>query len=280
MQDKIFDELADLALRQTGQTFERSKAYLMEARLATICRRESFAGLEDLVHCLAERPNPRFEAEIAAALTGKATHFFKQRDTVEQVVNHALPNRLKQSTNGRLRIWCAGVSTGQEAWSLAIRLSELADQPLGKAEIEIVATDISEPALQTAQSGTYGHYAVQTGLSIDRLMTHFDRHDTGDWTIKPGLVGQVTFKCHNLLESAETLGHFDIILCRDVLSRMATVMARQAVEKLTKQLLPGGFVFLGKDEDIHPIQPILKPSRDMRGAWVPVERTESAEEAA
>ncbi|MEM7492264.1 MAG: protein-glutamate O-methyltransferase CheR [Pseudomonadota bacterium] len=280
MQDNTFDELADLALRQTGQVFQRSKFYLMEARLATICRRESFAGIDDLVHCLSERPNQRFEAEIAAALTGKATHFFKQRETIEQVVNHALPNRLKHSTTGRLRVWCAGVATGQEAWSLAIRLSELSDQPLGKAEIEIVATDISEPALQTAKSGTYGHYAVQTGLSIDRLITHFDRHDTGDWTIKSDLMDRVSFKRHNLLESGEKLGHFDVILCRNVLSKMAPVMARQAVGKFAKQLLPGGFVFLGKDEDIHAQQPTLKPSRDMRGAWVPVERDESAEEAA
>ena len=280
MQDTTFNELADLALRQTGQAFERSKAYLMEARLATICRRESFAGLDDLAHCLKQRPNPRFEQEVAAALTGKATHFFKERETLEQVIAHALPARLKQSTNGRLRVWCAGVATGQEAWSLAIRLSELVDQPLGKAHVEIVATDVSLPALQIAQSGTYGHYAVQTGLSIARLMAHFDRQDTGDWIIKPGMRETVSFKRQNLMESANMLGQFDVILCRNVLSKMAPVMAKQAVETLAGQLLPGGFIFLSQDEDIHPIQPTLKPSRDMRGAWVPVERDESAEEAA
>lgn len=280
MQNTTFDELADLALRQTGQAFERSKAYLMEARLATICRRESFASLDDLTHCLKARPNPRFESEVAAALTGKATRFFSERETLEQVISHALPARLKQSTNGRLRIWCAGVATGQEAWSLAIRLSELTDQPISKAQIEIIASDISVPALQTAQSGTYGHYAVQTGLSIDRLVTHFDRQTTGDWMIKSGIRERVTFKRHNLLESANALGQFDVILCRGVLSKMAPVMAKQAVETLAGQLLPGGFIFLGKDENIHPIQPTLKPSRDMRGAWVPVDRQETSEEAA
>ncbi|MEO1642505.1 MAG: CheR family methyltransferase, partial [Pseudomonadota bacterium] len=220
------------------------------------------------------------EQEIAAALTGKTTRFFRERETLEQVVAHALPARLKQSTNGRLRVWCAGVATGQEAWSLAIRLSELIGEPLSKAQIEIVATDVSVPALQTAQTGNYGHYAVQTGLSIERLMTHFERQDTGDWTIKSDLRDQVTFKRHNLLESAGGLGQFDVILCRGILSKMAPVMAKQAVETLAGQLLPGGYIFLGQDEDIHPIQPKLKPSRDMRGAWVPVEREEAAEAAA
>ncbi|WOR14203.1 protein-glutamate O-methyltransferase CheR [Hyphomonas sp. FCG-A18] len=280
MQDTTFEELADLALNQTGQAFERSKTYLMEARLSSICRRESFSGLDDLAHCLKARPNPRFEQEVAAALTGKATRFFRDRATFEQVATRALPARLKQSTNGRLRIWCAGVATGQEAWSLAIRLSELAEQPIGKAQIEIIATEISSPALQTGQSGTYGHYAVQTGLSIDRLMTHFERQDTGDWTLKEDIRDAVTFKRHNLLENAAGLGQFDIILCRNVLSKMAPIMAKRAVENLTAQLLPGGFIFLGADENIAGLQTSLKPSRDMRNAWVPIDRDETAEEAA
>lgn len=280
MQDTTFVELADLALRQTGQAFDRSKAYLMEARLSTICRRESFASLDDLAHCLKARPNPRFEQEIAAALTGKATRFFNERETLEQIVQHALPERLNQSSNGRLRVWCAGVSTGQEAWSLVIRLAELAEKPVGKATIDIVATDISTPALHTAQAGAYGHYAVQTGLSIGRLMRHFDRQDTGDWVIKPDLRNRAAFKRHNLLTPADALGAFDVILCRNVLSKMSPVMARKAIEILSAQLLPGGYIFLGRNEDIQTLQTGLKPSRDMRGAWVPMDRRETAEEAA
>ena len=83
MQETTFNELADLALRQSGQTIPASKAYLMEARLSTIARRENFATLDDLVHCLKARPNPRFEQEVAAALTGKATRFFGDRDLLD-----------------------------------------------------------------------------------------------------------------------------------------------------------------------------------------------------
>ena len=190
MQESTFNELADLALRTTGQHIPVSKSYLMEARLSSISRRENFATLDDLVHCLKARPNQRFEQEIAAALTSKRTHFFREREQLEFIVSHALPQRLKQSKNGRLRVWCAGVSTGQDAWSLAMRLREEVGSPLASADIEIVGTDISTECVETGTEGTYGHYDVQKGLSIHRLMTNFTRGSSGDWTINKDLRGE------------------------------------------------------------------------------------------
>lgn len=267
MQDTTFNEIADLALRQTGQAFAPSKSYLMEARLEAIKRRESFATLDDLAHCLKARPNPRFEAEIAAALTGKLTGFFGDRDLINRLTTHALPDRLKASTTGRLRVWCAGVSTGQEAWSLAIALREITGGALRGAEIEIVGTDISTDALQRATSGTYGHYDVQKGLSIHRLMANFTRHDNGDWQLKDDLRDAVKFRRHNLTQPAGDLGHFDIILCRNVLNSMIKPMRTVAVEHMARQLLPGGFMYTGANESLIGIVDGLTPNPDMRDAF-------------
>lgn len=267
MQDTTFNEIADLALRHTGQAFLPSKSYLMEARLSAISRRESFATLDDLAHCLKARPNPRFEAEIAAALTGKLTGFFGDRDLLDRIVRHALPNRLKASKTGRLRVWCAGVSTGQEAWSLAMLLSEQKDGPLKSADIEIVGTDISTDALQKGASATYGHYDVQKGLSIHRLMANFTRQTSGDWQLKERLRGAVKFRRHNLIKSAADLGHFDIILCRNVLSGMIKPMRSVAAENMARQLLPGGFMFAAPKENMIGLVDGLTPSPDMRGGF-------------
>ncbi len=267
MQDTTFNEIADLALRYTGQAFKASKAYLMEARLSTISRREGFATLDDLAHCLRARPNPRFEKEIAAALTGKLTGFFGDRDLLERIVTHALPERLKQSKTGRLRVWCAGVSTGEEAYSLALRLSELTDTALASAEIEIIATDISDDCLATAKAGTYGHFEVQKGLSIHRLMKNFMRLESGQWEISQALRAPVTFKPHNLIEEAGGLGHFDIILCRNVLSDMTPNMRTKAAGHIAAQLLPGGLMFSSSTETLTGLVEGLNPSRDVRAAY-------------
>ncbi|MEM9055006.1 MAG: CheR family methyltransferase, partial [Pseudomonadota bacterium] len=228
---------------------------------------ENFATLDDLVHCLKARPNQRFEQEIAAALTSKRTRFFSDREQIEQIVAHALPARLKLSKTGRLRIWCAGVSTGQEAWSLAIRMLEDVGSPLASAEIEIVGTDLSTPCLETAKAGTYGHFDVQKGLSIHRLMTNFTRLETGDWDVQEHLRQNLYFRRHNLLTSARELGQFDVILCRHVLKDMAKSAQKQVVDHLSQQLLPEAFLFTSKEEDLYGISDTIKPSRAMRGAY-------------
>lgn len=268
MQESTFNELADLALRMTGQHIPVSKSYLMEARLSNISRRESFATLDDLVHCLKARPNPRFEQEIAAALTSKRTHFFREREQLEFVVSHALPQRLKQSKNGRLRVWCAGVSTGQDAWSLAMRLREEVGSPLATADLEIVGSDISNDCIETATHGTYGHFEVQKGLSIHRLMTNFTRESSGDWTINKDLRQNVQFRRHNLLHPAQDLGLFDLILCTHVISDLAKSAQQEVLTNLTRQLLPGGYLYASPREQIEGIIKSIKPSRDMRGAFI------------
>lgn len=267
MQESTFNELADLALRTTGQHIPASKSYLMEARLSNISRRESFATLDDLVHCLKARPNQRFEQEIAAALTSKRTHFFREREQLAQIVGNALPHRLKQSKNGRLRVWCAGVSTGQEVWSLAMRLREEVGSPLASADIDLIGTDISTDCIETANQGTYGHFEVQKGLSIHRLMTNFTRENSGDWTINKDLRDSVTFRRHNLLHPAQDLGAFDLIICTHVISDLAKSAQSDVLTHLSRQLLPGGYLFVAPSEQIEGINPVIKPSRDMRGAF-------------
>lgn len=267
MQESTYNELADLALRTTGQHIPASKSYLMEARLSNISRRESFATLDDLVHCLKARPNQRFEQEIAAALTSKRTHFFREREQLAQIVGHALTHRLKQSKTGRLRVWCAGIATGQEVWSLAMRLREEVGSPLASADIDIVGTDISTDCVETAAQGTYGHFEVQKGLSIHRLMTNFTRENSGDWTVNKDLHEGVTFRRHNLLHPAQDLGTFDLIVCAHVISDLAKPAQQEVLTHLSRQLLPGGFLFAAPSEQIEGINPVIKPSREMRGAF-------------
>lgn len=268
MQESTYDELADLALRLTGQSISPTKAYLIEARLSHISRRENFATLDDLVHCLKARPNQRFEQEIAAAMTNKQTTFFRHRDQIEQVITHALPLRLKQSTTGRLRILCAGIATGQEVWSLAMRLREDVGSPLARADIEITGVDVSTQCVEHAKQGIYGHYEVQKGLSIHRLMTNFQRANSGDWTLSDELRGSVFFRRHNLLDPAQDLGLFDIIICTNVLRDMAKPAQAEVLKHLSRQLLPDAFLFVGPDEQVEGVTDLLKPSRDTRGAFI------------
>lgn len=268
MQDAVFNELADLALKGSGQTIPRSKSYLIEARLAPIARREGFGSLDDLVHCLKSRANPIFAAECAAALVSKDTWFFRERDMLQRLVDDILPASLKATNTGRLKVWIAGGSTGQEAYSLAMLLEDELPPSLRGAKIEILSTDLCKDAIERARAGRYGHYEVQKGLSIHRLMKHFTRNDSGQWEISEALRSRVSFRQHNLLESAAGLGKFDVILCRNVLSGMERTARTRVVESLAAQLMPGGLILLGQGESLIGLTSQLEPAREFRGAWV------------
>lgn len=268
MQESVFNTLADLALKATGQAIPPSRAYLIEARLAPLARREGFGSLEDLIHCLESRQNAVFRTEIAAALLTHDTWFFRERATFDTVINEVLPERLAASQSGRLRVWCAGGSTGQEAYTLAMLLEDEPEVSLRSARIEILSTDFCRHVTEFARIGCYNHYEAQRGLSIHRLMKHFSRASSGDWEVSDTLRARVSFRQHNLLETASGLGKFDLIFCRHVLSGMARSARMRVAEVLAAQMSPGAVIILGEGESFQGLTDLLEPARDIRQGWV------------
>ena len=266
MQESTFQELAELALQSTGQLIPPSKEYLIEARLSAILRREGFASCDDLAACLKARPNPVLSAEVAAALQTRQTRFFRDGDMLERIVGDILPRKLKLSKAGRVKIWCAGACTGEEAYSLAMLLHEQS-RTLRGARIEIMATDICRQSLDSARAGTFGHYAIQNGLSVHRLLNYFEELETGHWQADEELRRAITFRHQNLMDADSNLGQFDVILCRHVLSGMAKPVRGQVSERLANALLPEGLLILGHGETLTGVSNAFEPSRRHRGAW-------------
>ena len=268
MQETVFNVLADLALKATGQAIPPSRAYLMEARLAPLARREGFGTLADLVHCLESRQNPVFRNEVASALLTHDTWFFRERAVFDTVINTILPERLDATQSGRLRVWCAGGSTGQEAYSLAMLLEDEPGASLRSAKIEILSTDYCKYSTEKARLGVYNHYEAQRGLSIFRLMKHFTRMDSGDWQANETIRSRVSFRQHNLMETASGLGKFDLIFCRHVLSGMSKAARMRVAEVLVAQMAPGAVIILGEGETFQGLTELLEPARDIRQGWV------------
>ncbi|WP_424339744.1 CheR family methyltransferase [Henriciella sp.] len=263
----MYREIADLAQAGSGQFIPPTKSYLIETRLGPILRREQFAGAEDLLSCIKARPGSALSSELVSALTAKTTWFFRERDAFERIVSHVLPMMAPSAKEERLRIWCAGGATGQEAYSLAILLEESDHPALKDMQVEILTTDISEKMTTFARAGKFGHFDVQKGLSIQRLLDNFSRLDTGDWQVSKTLASRVAVRTHNILEDASGLGEFDIIVCCNVISGMARQKRSAALLNLARQLTDGGQLVLARGETATGLVTGLEPSRDMRGAY-------------
>ena len=134
--------------------------------------------------------------------------------------------------------------------------------------IDIVSVDICEETTQRARSGHYGHFEVQRGLSIQRLLKYFKRQEDGGWQISDDMRLQIGFRIHNLLEPVEGLGEFDAVLCRGVLSSMALPVRSQIANNLIAAVLPGGALILGADEKLPVVTDQFRAVETLRHAFV------------
>ncbi|MEZ5953665.1 MAG: CheR family methyltransferase [Hyphomonas sp.] len=267
--------MADILLRRTGRRLSPEKAYLATSRLGPLARSKGLGDPAGLINALPSQPDAHVADEIAAALVPKETWFFRGRPMLERLAA-SLPARIAPGRQ-TLRIWCAGAGTGQEAFSLAILIGAL---PGNMAErVELVATDLSLHAVRRARAGEFDHFDVQKGLTATELVSHFRPLASGAWQASPALSGRIQFRQHNLLDGADDLGTFDIILCRNVLSGMTRRASLQALGTLEAALAPGGQLILGESETLAGLTGRMAPSQSLRGAWARVSEAGRAEGA-
>ena len=239
------DHLADLLRRRAGLTIGADKSRLIESKLAPVARR---FGFRDCGAMLAELPHPAEElAEaVTEAMTTNESSFFRDRFPFEYFRARIVPALCTARTDKRLRIWCAAVATGQEAYSLAMILGEMGLAADGW-KIDLIATDISRAAIARAREGVYSQYEAQRGLSVETLVDNFSQEGTG-WRIAERLRRSVTFRSFNLLDHYGWLGEIDVIFCRNVLMYLDGQSKSIVLDKMAETLTPDGYLVLGDKE--------------------------------
>ncbi len=264
-----FDLFRDLLYKESGLVVTPDKTYLLESRLLPVAKKWNFASLEAVAVALRALPDRKLIDEIVDAMTTNETSFFRDQkpfQMFEQVVFPALMASNRVKTGKKIRIWSAAASTGQESYTLAMLLKE--KESLWKGyTIEIVGTDISESALTSAKEGAYSQFEVQRGLPITLLMKYFKQ--IGDkWVISDDIKKMVKFSSFNLLNDMKILGTFDIIFCRNVLIYFDEKTKGQILARMSPQLHPDGFLFLGGAETTLGITDKFKPLETHRGLYV------------
>ena len=248
MNAESFKQLKSLADRASGQHLFSDKTYLYASRLARLVPASGFQDADQLLMAATNQSHVALELKLASAILDTGTRFFEDRGQLANMIAFLATRSACKPAPEPLRIWCAGVSTGQEAYSLVILLSELS--PKLAECIEIVATDFSERAIEAARSGRFGHYDIQLGLSVHRMLRHFRQVGERGWQIESAMRNRVSFRQHNLLNELPGEDTFDAIICRRVLSGMTSRARKQAFRHIYARLKPGGLLLLARGERI------------------------------
>lgn len=240
--------LAELLYKRTGQKLTATRIWRIEAMVSPILAEQEISTIESLVEKVTGGVHPALERKVLEALLNNESYFFRDSKVFDMLGQTVLPHIADTKTDRKLRIWCAGCSTGQEVYSLAMTLAE---QPLRWSgwDIEILGTDFSDKALQRAIEGIYSQFEIQRGVSMVRLVKFFDK--MGDsWRIKDKLRGNVRFVQDNLVTGRDIGRDFDLVLCRNVLIYFSPEGREIAYNRFARALQPGGHLVLGAGETI------------------------------
>jgi chemotaxis protein methyltransferase CheR len=258
--------LAGLLEARTGQQLTLNRRWRLETALSSLLREREIATLDELITILVMGREPALATLVVEALLNNETYFFRDRQPFDLLTAQALPALAKaRADKKRLRIWSAGCSTGQEAYSLAMLF---ADEPLKWQgwTIDILGTDVSSAVVDRARGGTYTQFEVQRGLGIAQMIKWFEECDDGWRAVEP-LRKPVRFQVHNLLEPPPHPGQFDIILCRNVLLYLNAEKRAQAFDRLASAMAPDGALMLGAGETVIGQTRKLAADRECRGLY-------------
>jgi chemotaxis protein methyltransferase CheR len=246
-----------------GIVITDDKQYLVVSRLEPILLRNALPSYESLLERLKQPNSLHLQEQIIEAITTRETSFNRdghpflelRRSIIPELASRLLQRRASTRLfNQNSRIWCTAVATGQEAYSVAMAVSEfLASRPgLGLTidDFPILATDISPAALATARAGRYSALELSRGVPSEKR-DRFFRRDGSGWVVISALRVAIEFRRLNLVQPLPNLGSFDLILCRNLLIYLDAEARRRLCSGLHRALNPGGILMIGAAESIY-----------------------------
>ncbi len=249
--DADFQALAAMARRDIGLNLTENKKPLIYSRLAPRLKARAVQSFTDYLTLLDSKGEHEERRAMISALTTNVTSFFREHHHFETLRTECLPDVVERVKNGgRLRLWSAGCSSGQEAYCLAMTLLEFwPGAPSGDARI--LATDIDPKIITSAKSGVYKCSELDSLTEKQRFGFFRKTPDAPDCLeVTPAIRDLVSFAELNLMSDWPFKGPFDAIFCRNVAIYFDTETQQVLWDRFCDFLAPGGFLFIGHSERI------------------------------
>jgi chemotaxis protein methyltransferase CheR len=248
--DSEFQRVRRMVYRHTGIALSDSKRQLVYGRLSRRLRALALHGFEDYLQRV-EGGDAEELQHFCNAITTNLTSFFRENHHFEFIANQLVPALEAQKRESRrLRIWSAGCSTGEEAYSIAMTLLESAGHLLRTWDVRVLATDIDTNVLEHARCGLYGSDRLEK-IDASRMLRWFERGpDKQHYRICDAARQLVTFNELNLISMWPMKGPFDVIFCRNVVIYFDRTTQRDVIGRMEALQRPGDHLILGHSESL------------------------------
>ena len=265
MKDSEFEFIRDLVYKRSRISLGDDKRELVSARLGKRLRATEIPSLADYCTLLKSSGGEAEISDLIDAISTNHTFFFRETAHFDFLRDKAAPEmaaRARAERWARFNVWSAACSSGEEAYSTAMTL----DSCMGNWAWHIECTDISHRILAKAQAAIYRDDVVGK-LPADVVRAHFQKGigpQAGNYRVKAELRDHVTFRHLNLLEGEPAFKEpFHVIFCRNVMIYFDRPTQEELVARLTRRLVPGGYLFVGHAESLTNIKhslTLIKPA--------------------
>ena len=232
-----------------GVVIGEGRNHLILAKLKPVISEFSLDSLEALVTELQKQGSSDIKNSVLQAITTHEDAWFAPKELFRLLDDYLLADML-DSGRKNYRIWVIGSGAGQLPYSLAMNIHQAMKQSHATTELIIEATDISDSVVETAANGVF-EQASMAGIS-DASRNKYMQQNSGLWQVNDDIRSMITFSTCNLHNDIEDRGHFDLIICLNVLLYFSAPVKSKLLDSFAKLLDPSGILVAGLNEPVLP----------------------------
>jgi chemotaxis protein methyltransferase CheR len=260
--DSELSMVSEVIAARMGLHFPRERWAMLSRNLASAAKEFGFQNMNGFIQWLLSSELSKDQIMILAShLTISETYFWREPQVFSALTDHILPELIKSKKNGEksIRIWSAGCSTGEEAYSIAIALHRTI-QKIEDWDITILATDINPRALSKAVTGIYSAWSFRNSPAWLKS-TWFHHKEDRQYEIIPEIKKMVTFTCLSLVEMSaiSNTNTMNIIFCRNVLMYFTKEWVNKISQDLFHCLSEDGWFVVSSSELSSQVFPQFTP---------------------
>ncbi|MDQ2084910.1 protein-glutamate O-methyltransferase CheR [Herbivorax sp. ANBcel31] len=261
LSDGTFLKYRNFIYDKFGINISQDKKEMLQSKLLKLIVKSRCESYEEYFRILTQGYDKESLFEFSNEITVNKTDFFRENNHFEFIKSSEdfiIDKNKRIRRNNEIRVWSAGCSTGEEAYTLSIVLLEHFLQGLN---IKILGTDINSNVLKQAIEGVYSS-TIKNNIDKYYLLKYFKKCERG-WKASETIRRLVTFRLFNLMDDFPFKKSFDLIFCRNVMIYFDSKVQQRLIDKFYDVLVPGGILFIGHSESLtgkkHKFQ-YLKPT--------------------
>ena len=246
--DKAFEKYKRLIHDNFGIYLNSSKKDTLKTKLNKLMTRTGIYSYDEYYNVLATDKDKKYIPEFINEITINKTDFFRENnhfDFIRNKLGFILEKNQRILKNREIRVWSAGCSTGEEAYTLAFVLKECLPE---EVNIKILATDICNKVLSIAIKGVYP-FRIKSEIDSYYLTKYFESSNN-NFRVVDSIRDFVTIRQFNLMDVFPFSNTFDMIFCRNVMIYFDSKVQQSLLDKFYNVTASGGLLFLGHSESL------------------------------